>query len=118
LKLKPEVKAQWLAALRSGDYEQGHGIMRTLDNKFCCLGVLCDVLAPEEWHGTSMLGQYHGNDSLIFPSNIVTATAFDVDTNSAGDRALALGLYRDLSERNDNGDSFDAIAEYIETNVQ
>jgi hypothetical protein len=40
-----EIKAQWVAALRSGEYEQGRGYLRTSDGKFCCLGVLCDLAA-------------------------------------------------------------------------
>lgn len=38
------VKAQWLAALRSGEYRQGVGALNK-DGKFCCLGVLCDLAA-------------------------------------------------------------------------
>ena len=33
---------QWVAALRSGNYEQGQRRLNT-DNKFCCLGVACEV---------------------------------------------------------------------------
>ena len=40
---------EWINALRSGDYEQGNNRLRTLDNKFCCLGVLC-TLMPGKWH--------------------------------------------------------------------
>lgn len=36
-----ERKAKWVAALRSGEYEQGSGILHDKDtNKYCCLGVL------------------------------------------------------------------------------
>lgn len=41
-KMNPEVKAQWLTALRSGEYAQGSGSLNE-DGKFCCLGVLCDL---------------------------------------------------------------------------
>jgi hypothetical protein len=37
------VRADWLAALRGGEYEQGKMFLRTPDGKFCCLGVLCDL---------------------------------------------------------------------------
>ena len=36
------IKAMWLTALRSGEYEQGQGYLNN-DGKFCCLGVLCDL---------------------------------------------------------------------------
>jgi len=40
--MKQEYKAQWLSDLRSGNYTQGTGVLRTYDDKFCCLGVLLD----------------------------------------------------------------------------
>jgi hypothetical protein len=47
-KLKPEVKAKWLAALRSGKYKQGSGILAKTSvssgkTNYCCLGVLAKV---------------------------------------------------------------------------
>jgi hypothetical protein len=45
-KMNPEVKARWVAALRSGEYKQGKGALR-LNNKFCCLGVLCDLYGDD-----------------------------------------------------------------------
>lgn len=40
--MKKNVKKLWLQALRSGKYLQAKGRLRT-HNKFCCLGVLCDL---------------------------------------------------------------------------
>jgi hypothetical protein len=41
------IKAQWTAALRSGEYQQGTGQLRADDADgtpwFCCLGVLCEL---------------------------------------------------------------------------
>lgn len=40
--MNPEIKAQWVAALRSGEYTQTCGHLH--DNEgFCCLGVLTDL---------------------------------------------------------------------------
>jgi hypothetical protein len=39
--MNPEVKAQWVEALRSGEYEQARGRLRNGDG-YCCLGVLTD----------------------------------------------------------------------------
>ena len=44
--MKKEYRDRWVAALRSGDYIQGQGSLKNGD-KFCCLGVLCDILAKE-----------------------------------------------------------------------
>jgi hypothetical protein len=42
--MNAELKAKWVAALRSGDYKQTRGTLKDLDLKvFCCLGVLCEV---------------------------------------------------------------------------
>lgn len=45
------IKAQWVAALRSGKYRQGKGTLRKVDDyaitgtdfSYCCLGVLCEI---------------------------------------------------------------------------
>ena len=42
--MNQDIKDQWLIALRSGDYEQGtRSGLHSRDEKFCCLGVLCDL---------------------------------------------------------------------------
>lgn len=47
--MNPEVKAQWITALRSGEYAQGRGrlertpVTENQPSQFCCLGVLCDL---------------------------------------------------------------------------
>lgn len=38
--MNPEVKDLWTGALRSGEFEQGEGLLDK-DGKQCCLGVLC-----------------------------------------------------------------------------
>jgi hypothetical protein len=40
--MKKGLKKKWVAALRSGKYEQGREYLQA-DGKFCCLGVLCEV---------------------------------------------------------------------------
>lgn len=42
--MNAEIKAQWLAALRSGEYIQGRGALRK-GHQMCCLGVLCNLAA-------------------------------------------------------------------------
>jgi len=41
-----ELAKKWIEALRSGKYKQGEGQLVGV-NKFCCLGVLCDVVKDE-----------------------------------------------------------------------
>lgn len=47
--MKASIRTKWLAALRSGEYKQNtDGALRKHDC-YCCLGVLCDVVAPGQW---------------------------------------------------------------------
>lgn len=39
---------KWVAALRSGKYRQGAGVLREGD-QFCCLGVACDLSRIGKW---------------------------------------------------------------------
>lgn len=43
-----DVKARWVEALRSGEYQQGRRRLRT-GGAYCCLGVLADLVAPNAW---------------------------------------------------------------------
>lgn len=62
--MDPELKAEWVAALRSGNYRQGnHQLYRIDDQSFCCLGVLCEVAKLERrgdtyYHTTSQSDQF------------------------------------------------------------
>ena len=42
--MKTELVKKWTTALESGEYEQGIGKLRSPDDKYCCLGVLCDIM--------------------------------------------------------------------------
>ncbi len=42
LEMRPEIRARWVTALRSGDYPQTRTRLHD-DDGFCCLGVLCDL---------------------------------------------------------------------------
>ena len=38
-------RAEWVRRLRSGDYKQGRGQLRNKNDRYCCLGVLCEMAA-------------------------------------------------------------------------
>lgn len=44
--MNPEIKQRWVAALRSGEYKQGHKFLFR-NGRHCCLGVLCDLYTKE-----------------------------------------------------------------------
>lgn len=45
-KLRQEVKDKWVAALRSGEYQQTKSVLNDA-NGYCCLGVLCDLASKD-----------------------------------------------------------------------
>lgn len=60
-----QLKAKWVEALRSGEYQQGEGrLYNQYTNTHCCLGVLCVVaglpIKPET--GNGVVGVPHGED--------------------------------------------------------
>ena len=66
MSIDAEAKQKWLAALRSGHYQQAKGALRKGDLGFCCLGVLADVLEPSRWFDHADFGwQHEGCESMI-----------------------------------------------------
>ena len=104
--MKPEIKAQWLAALRSGDYQQGKSLLH-YEDRFCCLGVLCDLYAKDTgntWESDGLAYTMHGSDQMLPPQ---------------AQEWAGLGVFNpmDLAGRNDNGATFEELAEVIEENL-
>jgi hypothetical protein len=67
MSMNPEIKAQWIADLRSGEFEQGQSYLNA-DGKLCCLGVLCEQavragVLESESDGKVVL--YDGKDSVL-----------------------------------------------------
>ena len=62
--MNQEIKKKWVEALRSGEYKQEVGYLRK-DNKFCCLGVLCDIYEKET--GKDAFNQNHQE---VLPYNV------------------------------------------------
>jgi hypothetical protein len=74
-KMNKDVKKKWLAALRSGKFKQGKGMLRTENNEFCCLGVLCEIARVEgvipnpvhavpNWDNTGKKAWFYGKGSI------------------------------------------------------
>lgn len=45
--MNQEIKAEWVEALRSGEYNQDTRYLRSV-NGYCCLGVLCEIAVQHE----------------------------------------------------------------------
>jgi len=48
--MRKEIAEKWVAALRSGEYQQERGYLHT-EHGHCCLGVLCDLHQRETGDG-------------------------------------------------------------------
>ena len=69
-------RKKWLAALRSGEYEQATGELRDAVG-FCCLGVACDISGVGKWEGPNYYPR-RGMSRRHFPPYHV-ATLFGID---------------------------------------
>lgn len=112
-KMNPEIKAEWVAALRSGEYKQGKRYLRSVDEEFCCLGVLCDLYAKDQgvddW-SIDVMGRY--GDELPAPE-VATWAALDV----YDPQITVNGKTGCCSMHNDNGATFAQIADAIEAQL-
>ena len=98
--MKNVTKEEWVAALRSGDYKQGHSVLK-FNDEFCCLGVLCD-LSGGEWNKTSTKIDSFSESTSYPPYLIECASDLSFTT---------------LASMNDNGKSFNEIADKIEVEL-
>ena len=118
MKMPKKLKEEWIKALRSGEYEQGKKRLRTLyrdgSEKFCCLGVLCDIGIDGVWD----------DDTCIMPAERHAYDDHSIGVPSQAD-LIAMGIgdpfdgtYFYLAEMNDEANSFDEIADWIEDNIE
>jgi hypothetical protein len=121
--MNQEVKEKWVAALRSGNYTQGTTVLRGPGNRFCCLGVLCDLavkagvikdpVSPTRHivYGKFTNTYYYAGNTQVLP---------DAVTEWAGlssPNGYIKTIRRSLGSLNDSGTSFDKIADLIEEHL-
>ena len=121
--MNKEIKARWVEALRSGNYEQGRYNLRRSD-RYCCLGVLCDVVKDEVNHdwlpvqdsmGTCYSFDY---DTEILPASVANYAGLELSPElemlSERDGEECIENFQ-ISNLNDSGDySFEQLADLIE----
>ena len=78
-----EVRRRWTEALRSGRYRQTTGKLRALDGGYCCLGVLCDVVAPHLWDAVNCL---HSGQFAYPPDHVADAAHLPPNSGAHRDR--------------------------------
>lgn len=101
----------WYAALLGGNYIQGkHRLINTFWNheqkqtqhSYCCLGVACEILKIEK--------DINGN--LFVIDNLPYLAVMKAETFEAAFGLNAM-VQHDLASLNDNGKTFEEIADYI-----
>lgn len=116
--MNEDIKAAWVKALRSGEYRQGTGRLRSVDDEFCCLGVLCDVVKKDErspfhkaWHWFKGLSAwiFGKPEDRTAGSNAFLPTAVHEWVGLEAGHTQVLMRMNDFERR-----SFDEIADWIE----
>lgn len=113
--MNQEIKQKWIDALRSGDYKQTNGRLRQ-DDKFCCLGVLCNILFPNYWRFTQS-GWTHGACEYVLPSEVIEAAELSDNNPTITGYSMPDEDDSSLAWYNDAGMTFEQIAEMIEKNL-
>ncbi len=115
--MNPEIKQQWIAALKSGNYQQGKQALRNGD-KYCCLGVLCDIYSKEkniEWQETisAVLPATHKIHESMgnLPDPVLEWANIDAHVATKGHD---LTLRRRVNWNDNCGLDFEQIAQMIE----
>lgn len=107
-----EMKANrrlWVEALRGGAYEQGDEFLRSLDDKFCCLGVLADI-AGCDWRKDNISKDADGC------SRSAPKRAMDFVGLAESEGKYDFGSdFVSLAIHNDGGKTFAELADIIES---
>lgn len=117
---RKEAFEHWLKALRSGEYKQSkEGALQDSSNRFCCLGVLCDLIAKDggpQWELIELKSKF------IFPS-FMEYTGFLPKPVSKfmGLSKKYQSVLATMNDMNDiktgDGFTFSQIANHIETRI-
>lgn len=99
--INKEIIRWWIKALRSGEYKQTMGALRQED-KFCCLGVLCDLGTAGRWDYGFYKSALGGDSSVQLPASVREFVGIESEDMRA------------LITMNDDSRSFSQIADYLE----
>lgn len=106
--MDPAKKAQWVAELRSGTFQQARHILYELEtNRYCCLGVYLKTVKGMQENRIPDSGRCFVELSGRNESWRDLLTADSIDTK-------AIDVVADM---NDHGSTFEEIASWIESNL-
>jgi hypothetical protein len=108
-----QLKAKWVEALRSGDYQQTTGTLRDGDS-FCCLGVLCDISGAGRWEPVERASARPHLHQYVIGENYNQQY---LPAALKAPNGLSDNIVDPLMDMNDSGNTFKQIADYIEKNL-
>jgi hypothetical protein len=132
--MKKTVMKKWVNELRSDRYKQGAGLLKKKYEdgtiQHCCLGVLCELYQSEmKKNKKKQLNEVEEDHPNIFDLTDTMAYSFDGDNSRLPEAVIIWGgihdqdrelqncltqKYESLADMNDNGESFETIADVIE----
>ena len=127
LEERQSILKRWIEALRSGKYKQGRQRLKRKDYQddcYCCLGVLVEVaggkFAEFPTDPDDDFAPYHGKyKEEVCSAALPMKLAMELGMDAFGDPVRVPGDLtwhkRSLSFRNDNGATFNDIADTLET---
>lgn len=132
--MNPEIKAQWIAALRSGEYTQTKGYLHRTEADgdtpagYCCLGVLCDIAEKAEvvtgeiidsgYHGAPKRLRYYDGDAQTLPGNVVEWSGMRNENPAVNVHTNVRVTFETLAALNDAHDyTFAQLADLIEAQL-
>ena len=124
--MHPEYKKRWIDALLSGDYKQGRFSLRRTTNlrdketethRYCCLGVLCELLVEDGIIDRASHASHMG-DYEYWDKNIPVSYRNTIPYNAMKLLGISGIHTQKLIDMNDiNHAPFSEIADYIKHNL-
>lgn len=112
--LNVERVTRWIHALRSGEYKQAREYLRSGD-RFCCLGVACDIYAKDtgdgKWSDGGLFKAHNGEQRSfqLIPPSVKDYFGLNYHPGDDTDLAPTLMLMNDVKNK-----TFGEIADYLE----
>ena len=99
-----------MTALRGDEYTQGRYTLRWENGSYCCMGVLADLVKPDGW---SVSDEY----SPVRYQHPLGLACVSTDDPSLVELGITVLDQSVLTAMNDEGKTFDVIADWIEVNL-
>jgi hypothetical protein len=121
--MKKDIAKIWVTALKSGDYKQGSEYLCAND-RYCCLGVLCDLYLQEDGSSLSVVEKkkgdkdftvtWYNHDAEVLPDVVQEWAGMNTNT---GKYLSDILFESSLASDNDQGATFEELADIITKSV-